>query len=208
MADKRLINPVTDTIDKQRTYREQMARYKQAMRYGFYLQALMIDYAMLEDRLHSMLYYMGFIANRKDLKIYKKTKSFLVTMVGAHKIGKENGNLSIKNISGKIKLVRCVLLWTQEEDATCGDRFLIALKNQCEDIDIGAVLSTLKEIDAWCDYRNEVMHGLMNKNLDSLDAEIKERTEAGMAMARVLDNEIKKLKRGNKIRRSVNLPMN
>ncbi len=30
MTDKRLINPVADTMDKQRTYREQMGRFKQA----------------------------------------------------------------------------------------------------------------------------------------------------------------------------------
>lgn len=35
MADKKLINPVMDTMDKQRTYREQMGRYKQAMQYDF-----------------------------------------------------------------------------------------------------------------------------------------------------------------------------
>lgn len=48
----RTIQPVTDNRDKQRTYSEQMGRYARAMRGAFYLEALLIDYAMLEDRLY------------------------------------------------------------------------------------------------------------------------------------------------------------
>ena len=47
----RTIRPVTDNKDKQRTYSEQMGRYARATRGAFYLEALLIDYAMLEDRL-------------------------------------------------------------------------------------------------------------------------------------------------------------
>ncbi len=207
-STKRLISPVADNRDKQRTYKEQIGRYNQAMRYGFYLQAMMIDYAVIEDRLRSLLYHMGFLANRTAVNVWKRTRPYLAEMVEKHKTDNENSQLGIKNISGKIKLVRCVLQWTQEENAAHGDKFLTALKYQCEGIDIDAVLSVLQRVTTWCRYRNEVVHGLMNKNLDSLDKELEPRAEAGMLLARELDKEIKALKRGNKIRRCLNLPPN
>lgn len=63
MAERK-IAPVKDNLDKQRTYAKQKGRYKSAMSNEFYLEAIMIDYALLEDRFRSMLYHMGFLSNR------------------------------------------------------------------------------------------------------------------------------------------------
>ena len=52
---KRLIQPVSDNKDKQRTYTENMAKYKKAIAGEFFFEAMLIDYAMLEDRLRSFL---------------------------------------------------------------------------------------------------------------------------------------------------------
>lgn len=208
MADNRLINPVTDTMDKQRTYREQMGRFKQAMQYGFYLQAVMIDYAVIEDRLRSMLYHMAFLPNRTAKSVWGKTESYLAEIARLYTSEGKSVQLGIGRISNKINLVQYVMQWTQEENATRGDKFLTVLKRQCESMDIGTVQSTLNDITAWCKYRNELVHALMNKNLDSLNSELKMRAEEGMNLARDLDNEIRKLKKGNKIRRSMNLSMN
>ena len=208
MADKRLINPVTDTMDKQRTYREQMGRYKQAMQYGFYLQAVMIDYAVIEDRLRSILYHMAFLSNRTSMRIWKKTRPYLVEIVALYMSDGKAIQLGIHNISDKIRLVQCVMRWTQEENAAHGDKFLTALKRQCESLDTDGILSMLDAITEWCGYRNELVHGLMNKNLDSLNEKLQLYAERGMDLARNLDNEIRQLKKGNKIRRSMNLPMN
>ena len=83
--DTRMIKPVSSAKDKQRTYSEQMTRYNKAIRGEFYLEALLIDYAMLEDRLYAILYHMAFIANRKTLKIWKKTKPYLSSIVEKYK---------------------------------------------------------------------------------------------------------------------------
>ena len=62
---KRIISPVNDNAEKQLTYRKMMGRYNMAIKYGFYYEAIMIAYAMIEDRLRAMIYHMGFLANRK-----------------------------------------------------------------------------------------------------------------------------------------------
>lgn len=80
-----------------------------------------------------------------------------------------------------------------------------ALKSQCEGLDVGGLLSALEELQDWCAYRNEVIHGLMNKNLDSLSLELKVRAEAGIKLAEYFDSQEKLLKKGNKVRKSANL---
>ena len=68
-------------------------------------------------------------------------------------------------------------------------------------------LDLLSRVDAWRLYRNKVIHGLMNKNLAALDERIVEECEEGMALARELQLQVKRVKFGNCIRRSMNLPV-
>lgn len=209
MASQRKIKPVTDNSDKQRTYREHKGRYKRAMENEFFFEALLIDYALLEDRLRSMIYHMGFLKDRTAHRIWKKKAPCLQEIVSAYKDKGETSQLGITSISGKAKIVRCVLKWAAyTEGGYQKDRHLSALKSQCEGLDIGGLLSALGELQDWCAYRNEVIHGLMNKNLESLSDQLKAHAESGMQLASFFDNQEKLLKKGNKIRKSANLQMN
>lgn len=209
MAKERKIQPVTDNTDKQRTYRQHKGRYKRAMENEFFFEALLIDYALLEDRLRSMIYHMGFLKDRSAYKIWKKKTSCLREIVSCYKNEDEDSQLGISNISGKEKIVRCVLKWTAyTEGGYHEDRHLSALKHQCEGLDIDGLLSALDELRDWCDYRNEVIHALMNKNLESLSLELKDYAEKGMQLANYFDSQEKLLKARNRIRKSANLQMN
>ena len=68
-----------------------------------------------------------------------------------------------------------------------------------------AFLCTIKEIEEWCSYRNEIVHALMNKNLESMESELKEKAEAGMRLASRIDLQERMIKKGNKIRKGINL---
>ena len=58
------IASVGDNQEKRLTYRRWCGRYQKAMREGFYLEALLIDYALIEDALRSYLYHIGVIEAR------------------------------------------------------------------------------------------------------------------------------------------------
>ena len=203
------IKPVENNVEKQRVYRNQMEKYNRAMQFEFYYEAIMIDYAMIEDRLRSMLYHMGFLANRRATGIWKRNRPILLNMVTRYKREDENLSLGINALNGKIKIIRSVFCWAnQTEHDYKGNRYLTALKSQIESTDVGLLLETLDQIDAWKSTRNEIVHALMNKNIDALEDRLKPIAEEGMCLARVLDGQVKILKSGNKIRKSLNLPIN
>lgn len=209
MRNQRIIKPVTDNMDKQRTYRAHKGRFRRAMENEFFFEALLIDYALLEDRLRSIIYHMGFLKDRAAFRIWKKKAPALRQIVSTYKDNDETVQLGITNISGKAKVVRCVLKWAAyTEGGYQQDKHLLALKSQCEVLDIDGLLCVLDELQNWCAYRNEVIHALMNKNLESLSDELKVYAEVGMQLANFLDNQEKLLKKGNKIRKSANLQMN
>ena len=51
--------PVVSNIQKYFNYQEQMVRLKKAMAAQFYLEAIFIEYAVMEDRLESILRHSG-----------------------------------------------------------------------------------------------------------------------------------------------------
>lgn len=152
-----------------------------------------------------MLYHAAFFANRDKAGCWKKTKLYFQAFVKQYKNENENDALGVANISGKIKVIRSMLRWASEtEGGYENDRFLKQLKGRCEGLDIGAILETLDAIQDWCGYRNEIVHALLNKNTASVHAELEAQAQNGMKYARLIDLQVRILKRGNVVRKSVN----
>ena len=87
-------------------------------------------------------------------------------------------------------------------------KYLTVLKSQIESMDADAFLYSLDRVEAWKSVRNEIVHAMLNKNIDSLEDRLKPLAEEGMQIARIIDNQERILKKGNKIRRKINLSMN
>ena len=204
---KRKIEPVTDNQDKSNTYKTNIRRYNKAMKEGFYYEAILIDYAMMEDRLRSFLYHMGLLNSRDSYKAdVDKAKKSLKGIIQTYKRPKENDFFSISNITGKMKIIRCTLIWAEQELVDCNDKYLLVLRKQFDKyIDTGSLAETLGEIEDWCAYRNEIIHALMNKSIENIELELAVKAEDGMRLCRELDSQVDKLKNGNKIRKSINL---
>lgn len=198
----RAIKPVNNNYDKQRTYTTMLSKYRIAIKNEFYFEAILIDYAIMEDRLRSFIYHLGGLTTRESTKICGKAKKYINEMV--HNFNPK-GNLGILSITGKMQIVRAILHWEEGFSGMPDNPYQKALKNRVEDLDIEGLLSTLDDIDKWRNYRNECIHCLMNKNVDSLREELALKVEEGMNYARFLDSQVRILKKGNKIRKSLHL---
>lgn len=222
MPKQRVISPVETMQEKYETYRAEMARLKDAVQQGFYFEAMLIEYALLEDRLRSFVYHAGLLQNRKASHLLpgknavRKDFNRIAQRVKTWKLedGKETGNtsnferLSVNKISDKIFIVRTIVLWSSElESLPDESRYLQALRGQCESLDAAALLETLDAIDTWRMYRNEVIHSLMNKRMESVQQKLSEQVEQGVQLARQLDAQVTILKKNNRIRKAARLPI-
>lgn len=222
MPKQRVISPVETMQEKYETYRAEMARLKGALQQGFYFEAMLIEYALLEDRLRSFVYHAGLLQNRKASHLLpgknavRKEFNRIAQWVKTWKLedGKETGNtsnferLSVNKISDKIFIVRTIVLWSSElESLPDESRYLQALRGQCESLDAAALLETLDAIDTWRVYRNEVIHSLMNKRMESVQQKLSEQVEQGVQLARQLDAQVTILKKNNRIRKAARLPI-
>lgn len=220
MGKARLIAPVKTMQEKYETYAAEMKRLKKALDEGFYFEAMLIDYALLEDRLRSFVYHAGLLADRNAKNLLpnksKAREDFNVLVQRVETWKQETGQktkndpsierLSLNTISHKIFIVRTIVLWSSTMERLPDEsRYLQALRRQCESLDAAALLETLDALEKWKDYRNEVIHSLMNKRLQSVQQELPEQAERGLQLARMLDQQVRLLKKGNTIRKAARL---
>ena len=207
MEKERQIAVVKDNSDKQVTYREQLGKYKRALNNEFYFEALLIVYAVLEDRMRSFLYYIGAVRRADSTKLnVSRTKSILRRLYFGSDEEAEGKRIDLTQISAKQQLIASTITWTLEYEGVPEESYLAILKDQYEScLNMDSFLSTLDAINDWRDYRNEIIHGLLNKNVESINAELKEQVEKGMGYARFVDSQVKALKRKDLIRKTMKI---
>ena len=201
------IQPVESRQDKRNTYDKQMRRYERAMRGEFYLEAVLIMYACLEDRLLYMLYHLGVLTDeRKFAAGQGRSARVQAYRAIAKRYNGEKAMLSVFGIKKKMQLVSAIMQMLLEEGPYPEEsRMEALLRAKLADRErISGVLGLLKEIEDWCDYRNEVIHSLMHKNVESLNEELAAQAEKGKKLFRSLDGYVRWIK-GKKIRGALHL---
>jgi hypothetical protein len=202
------IKQAANNSERQETYKFQLAKYRKAMKEGFYFEALMIVYAMLEDRLKSFLYYSGALSTRNGrMRLCNKTETDLLNILQEYG---DNQKVRLSTITGKIDLIKAIVQWSSsvELNKVEPSTYMCCLEREMESIDADWMLSILNELVVWLKYRNEVMHAAMNKNVVALYQNLPEKVEQGMEYARYIDSQVKILKKNNKIRKALNLKNN
>lgn len=207
-----IIKQAGNNKERQDTYRYQLGRYQRAIRNEFYFEALIIVYALLEDRFKSFLYYCGFFANRNSLKLYGRIKSYIIEICYG-----ENApdRLSpITHISTKADYITAILNWTtnvRAEDIE-DNIYYYSLKHQIEGLDIGGLIDALDELTqkdmGWFSYRNEIIHASMNKNVEALYEDLAVKVERGMELARFIDSQVRILRKKGTVRKALKMQNN
>ncbi len=201
-----IIEKVSDGEEKRMTFSAMVKQHNLAMKHGFYLEALLIDYAMIEDRLTAFLWTCGAV-NKADGKGGLGNKANKKSLMQFYTAYTKNTNPpKMSNISAKIDTCQALLCFG-ESDYTGTDRYLNALHTGLRSLDIRALKDTLTCVQKWKNYRNEVIHSLMGKRIDSLYAQLAENAECGLAYARVIDKASQRLKRQKTIRLSAKLSL-
>lgn len=180
---KPIIAPVEDNFNKGKTYSRLIEQYNSAMEEGFYGEAELIVYAFLEDRLRSFLYYSEGLDHWNSPYINENMQKVY------------GGELKIYDIGCKLTVIEKALKIALSAESDHEDEYLLFLRTVYNaSLDIKKFQNTIKQIRKWCDYRNEVVHAMFNKDLDVLRKGFKEHVETGFQYARVVDAQVRKLK--------------
>ena len=97
-----------DNEQKYRNYKEQIGRLNKAIKYGFLIEAVAIEYAIMEDRLESVLIHEGVFNSEKHGTLVRKLS--LVKELQRRKGSLENKYLSVE-------LLDSIDSWRKERNA-------------------------------------------------------------------------------------------
>jgi len=203
-----LIKTAANGKEKQTSYVMTKVNYRRAIRGGFYGEALLIDYAIIEDRLKSFLYYSGGMIEKNNPNVEIDNPFFIDAYnltSDRDKNGKETGRIVVRDISRKIWVITKML---KRIEMSCDEdeylrRMKKALGSETEIKDFRGSLNSFEK--KWIPKRNEVIHGLLNKNAEDLYSKYKDICEDGMKFADYFDNTIRRFKERADIRKFLGL---
>ena len=176
------IKRVENNKSKGKTYAAIMSNYNLAIESGFYGEAELIVYAYLEDRLRSFLYYSGFIDTYNSRHINEN--GMLVY----------GGEACINDISTKISIIKSSFKAINNHELK-DNMFIKELKrNYNITLNIPEIKKMLNKVEDWCKYRNEIIHGMFNKDLEALRSGYLKHVKEGFEFGRYIDQQVKNLK--------------
>ena len=206
--------------EKQIVYAYEYRRLSKALSEEFYIEAVSIDYAVIEDRLVAFLHHAGIVSRTNDKLSINGSVSLFI-----HKILDKQMTepIRIKNISVKMDVIE-ELLHLSEEKAieidneikemtnSKGKRlaqngYMAALQKKISHtLDKNAVEEILSKLDPWRNERNQLIHGLLNKTVYSSIEAQKACAEQGQGLSRMLDDKlVKPFKKNSRIRKRFNI---
>ncbi len=196
-----VIPSVTTNTEKYLSYKEHMTRLNKARAGGFYLEAIFILYAMMEDRLSAFLYYAG-VTNKTREKVTstKKVRPHLNQTFSTQ-------GANLRMISKKMGLIKTMIAWS--DGYTPVDKSRDYLDVLCRQVQSTAhrdeIIGTLEGIEAWCKRRNQLVHALLSKKVENQEELLIELVETGLQHNRKLDSFICSFKVRNNIRGQFNI---
>ena len=207
--------------ERQEAYKTEYQRYKIAMKYKFYLEAVAICYAANEDRLTAFLHHAGIVTRtNENLCINSKVYPYIRRLLNKD----ENGNVKVKDISVKMAIVQELLTMTEEraqeidesvseyikgikrKGSVARSGYMTDLFHKVQKVHREEVLDTLTKLDSWRDERNKLIHALLNKTVSSAIDTKKNCADNGYKISRNLDDHlVKPFKKANTLRKKYNI---
>lgn len=207
--------------EKQLVYAHEYRRLKKALQEEFYLEAIVISYAIIEDRLVAFFHHAGIVSRQNEtLAINRPIYPYMRELMGKE----SDAVIKIKDISVKMELIRNLLSLTEDKAAQIDNAvaaavdsrkkkaalrkaYMVSLQKQIDKtIDRKAIFEILDRLEPWRNERNQLIHALLSKTATSSEATRKECAYTGQDLARGIDDTlVKPFKKSNRLRKQHNI---
>ena len=169
-------------------YSYTIGRLQRAVKNGYCYDAIMLEYAMIEDRITEILYDCG-IVNRTQsgLKVTNRSRKPLRKLLTI----KENGAFGINNIQTRIDILKRLT----SDDIDFSDHFSFLQSYIRMKMDEEEFLALLSSVEEWKYQRNGFVHGLMEKVPYGIDEHAMRLADTGYKLFRKLDNVSRKIEK-------------
>lgn len=170
---------------KHMQYTQTLSKLNKALKQGFFYEAIMLDYALIEDRLTELLWYLGFVnKGNSDPVVSKKSRKSVRKLLHLS----DNSRFGINKISVKISILNSLCKDDAFDDAYLNDvSYYIKTRIGKDEIE-----NLLNNLIMWKNKRNGYVHGLMDKVPSDVEPELETIAKTGKELFRIVDSYCKK----------------
>jgi hypothetical protein len=132
---------------------------------------MFLEYAMMEDRLRSILCHSNLTKTKKSeyLDIPETKQEVINIYNNIYNTDKEIKKLKLNEIRTKIEIIEALIKWTSM-NIDSENQIQEDLKNKFSDLEV--YIEFFKSLKEWCTYRNHLIHAIFDKNIDSVNEEL------------------------------------
>ena len=172
---------------KQEMFKKTIAKLNRACNSGYFYEAIMLDYNLVEDRLNEFLMSVGVVNASKDgLIVTKKARNSIRKLLSLP----DTAQFGIGKISIKLTILQKLV------DFDKGDIFLEDLHSiLIKKVGAENINSLIQKIENWKNERNVFVHGLMSRVPDECDETVKELAFNGKLLFRELDKYCRRIEK-------------
>ena len=166
-----------NNMEKHNTYQELTKKRDNSLKKENYVEVVTYSYAMIEDRLLSFLHHL-YVIDRYNFKLEDLVSPHLANVKRKNDDLESEYKPHIENISTKISIIKTLYNYKGK------DSILIKINNHIKEIiDVKQLKKDICKLEKWLKYRNEITHGLFNKDLNDLNSKLKSIAEEGIYLS-------------------------
>jgi hypothetical protein len=186
-----MIKKVINNKDKELTYRELNKKCKLALLNNEYETLLLYSYAMIEDRLLSMLHYLYVIDRYSESLLPNDDIDKIIRPLLKYNNESDKSKVyKINNITTKINILKIFNKKNKDISPYINDCYRIIDHN----IKIDYLKDYFKRLNNWIRIRNEIIHASFNKNINDLNNQLKDSSIEGYNLAKEISKYANSIK--------------
>ena len=189
---------ISNANEKNEIYKVLISKYQKAIKHEYHFEAMMILYAIIEDRTTSFLYHIGFTSENEKAKASNTTKQYIISILGSEK----KRNNPFKNLHDKLNSIKIILNYGNKSQCVVGENTYMSdlqkfVRIKAKETKTFKKLSdAISELDKFRELRNKLTHDLCNFSYENINICTTE-LDATFKSIRVLDSAIGIIKRKN-----------
>lgn len=186
------INVVVDNYEKKETYSSLNKKCKMYLENNSYESVLLLSYAMIEDRLLSMLHYFYLIEDKnKCLYPSDYIDGYIRPLLKFKENSKKEEVYKIYNISTKVKLLKLFINNNNNEDNV--------YINNCYNVIVNKIgednyIKYFDDLEDFLKVRNEIIHSSFNKNINDLNIKLELCAKEGYRLSKLISKYVNLIK--------------
>lgn len=174
-----------------------MGRYRRAVKNEFYLEALWVLYAMIEDRTSAFLYCLGFVSEENRSK-QTKTQAIQDEWNDIRR-AMDKKPAGFKNLGHKLDAILMLIEWSKDtEPSSVFQRDIQRKLRRLKTPEL--LISSVLYLNEWRESRNKIVHALFSSRSESAQLKLVALVEEGYEAIRRFDGAVGQLKRSLDVR--------